>query len=504
MNDNPVLNTQAVAKKGVVSTTPGQRALGRMVNLTLPDPTNEKTHFHGQVERDLAADSFWQYFLPNPELTEEVGPERQLNRALLDWVKESPQFEASRMQTNGSMLTSAVAAGILYQSLMTDEAIALALKKAQEAEEAAQQAEQDENTANLMEKLGLQPGEGQPDPNALRQRADKNRAKAQALGQAATDAAEKSMKTGKGTATRAMAVKKAADKAGDVRQMCEAWGMEEGDGLGVDVASMLNMLKSTYQGKMAEITRLMGRIKGMALNQKAVKSAQKTNVIVEDGYTQNLLNLFPSERAFLRPDANPLLRAEHFAAYADRGLLGMVEGSDTKYEGGLVVAVDGSGSMNGDREIRAKALALGIAQAAKETNQPWRMFTFSSGWRNDFIEIDSTQDTPALLEWAEKMQGGGTDFDAALNKAMDEVEALGERSASTDVVMITDGECDVTAETTKRYEEMRERLGTRLIYLMVGSASRVSQLDKMVSVRVDMADGSDLDKAAEKLTAALR
>lgn len=479
--------------KGTIQLTPAQRALGRSIPMRLVD--NPKATQY-EFLKDLAREAFWEYFMPTPKPMEEIAPERMLNRRLLDWAKESPNWEVNHIKTMGSSLISALSGQLLSQQLTTDEVMADLVKKQQEAEQLANEADALDQQAQQDAKNGNSGG-AQKKSNE----AQKKREQAQGVADEINDAMDKVSKSPSGKAIRAHAVRQATEKAQNTIDGLSGWGFETGDMSAVEAEEVLSML-AKHNGIMDKITPLVGRVKGIALSAKA-KEIKKVGIVVRDGYTQKMQNIFPSEMALLRPDANAFIRATKMGEFCERGLLGMVEGSESITEGSLVVAVDDSGSMGGWREITAKALALGIAKAAQTTGQTYKAFRFSTAC--DDFPVVSDQSTPQeTLEWCIQSQGGGTDFDFALNTSMDLVMSMGAHAEDADIVIITDGECELSQATAKRYRDMRDLMGTRLIYLQVGNAGqRYETLAKIANAILVIADGENMDNIAERLTEAM-
>ena len=67
-----------------------------------------------------------------------------------------------------------------------------------------------------------------------------------------------------------------------------------------------------------------------------------------------------------------------------------------------------------------------------------------------------------VLQWFCTFMDGGTSFDAALSKAISEMRSSGLRNP--DVVMITDGECQLSDSVAERFV----RTGMRLFVLFFG------------------------------------
>lgn len=484
---------KALPEVSTLQLGPMHRALGRLIDLD-PGDTSEPL---GQVQRDLAADAFFEYFQADAQARDPLPESRSINRRLLDWAKEGANWKAGKEMCTGNLLTSSVSAGLLYQLLSQDEAVQEALKKEQEAQEAAAQAAQQQAMADALEQAG--------DPAAAghaRQKAQAAQAAAQAAQAAADQTLDDFLPGQRAQAVRAQAIQEAKHEAAEVQALATGWGLEPGSISAQDVKPILETLRSDYAGVIEDITRAMGRVKGVAMNVKA-KKVRKSGVIVQDGYTQRLPNIFPGELAMLRPDF-PVLQAQKFGEFADRGLIGMVEGDSTEHEGDLIIAVDESGSMQGDRQIRAKALALGIAQAAKETTgQNFNLFGFDDRVL-DTEPITQEADWQALIQWAARCSGGGTSFDNALEHALDILDSLQERAENADLCIITDGEADCHPPVARRYLEARERYGCRLILLNVNSpnAQLYRNFSQIVTTNLGVSDQDDLDRIAQTLTEA--
>lgn len=478
--------------ENTVELTGYDRALGRLVDLSLDvdkDP--------GQVNLDLASDAFWECFKSESNPVEEIPQSHQLNRTILDWLKSSNTWTEQHSLTSGSLFTSAVTAGLLYQGLTQDEVIQAAMKKQAEAEKAREESEAAQAAADALKQAGKA-----AEAAEMQKLSDKMGKKASDLQGAAQAAVENYAGTQQGQASRSLINQEAKKGTDEATGMMTGWGSEPSNVAPGDVGQVMDQLKSIKnQGnQINQITALMGRVKGLSMKTRS-KKVKRTGTIVKDGYTQDLTHVFPSELALLRPDVHPLLRAQKMGEYADRGLLGMIEGTESVKEGDVVMAVDESSSMRGMRIIKAKALALGMAQAAKENGQGYHLFSFATGLGGG---VNSNEDWLKHVAWAGEFMNGGTSFDLALTRAMDQIETLSDPE-NTDIVIITDGESGISPEVVRRYEELKERCGTRLIGLMVGSdiTGRYSQLPQMATTTITIGDYEDLDSATVSLTEAL-
>lgn len=496
-----IINTPAVAKVTTMELTPAQRALGRSTRLALHP--SKGAHADSKAEMDLAADSFWEYYLSDPHSKPEVPPERILNRKMLDWAKEGANWDNGRQVAVGSSTISALSAGFLAENLMTEESLKEAFEKQRKAEESAQKAQQAQQQAQALQQQAdiiNQQAKQSNDPaakqqaQALQQQAGQaqNQAKAlakqtEALAQDAVNSFEKNVgkpgaRNDLANAMRANAVQQANQKTEQAVETLSGWGLDPGsDGI-EEIQDALSILQT--MPNMAEMASLIGRVKGIALKAKTNKKGGFSPIPQDAGYTRDLMAAFPNEVALLRPDAPPLVRAQKVAEFCQRGLLGLIPVKEEVKEGGLTIARDASGSMGGIKNTYATAISLGLAQASKENGQPYNLFSFASE-RDPIYEVSSDEDWKAHLDWATRFQSGGTSFDKAMQKAMDLVRAS-EKSENTDIVMITDAQSAVSTSVASQYREMRSTLGTRLIFLLVGNESNIRGLEGLIDATLVM------------------
>jgi len=142
----------------------------------------------------------------------------------------------------------------------------------------------------------------------------------------------------------------------------------------------------------------------------------------------------------------------------------------------MVVCVDGSSSMAGDKEIWSKAVSLTLLDIAQRQRRLFRSICFSSAdMPLQVLDLNRRQryvaETSKVMELAEYFPGGGTDFQKPLSAAL---ECLRQgRYRRGDIVFITDGECRVDPQWLVEFKRAKERLGFSLLSVLidVGSSS---------------------------------
>jgi uncharacterized protein with von Willebrand factor type A (vWA) domain len=148
-----------------------------------------------------------------------------------------------------------------------------------------------------------------------------------------------------------------------------------------------------------------------------------------------------------------------------------------KGRGPVVVCLDGSSSMSGDKEIWSKAVCITLLDYAKRQRRKFRVIVYSSkgsplkyfesraGNRWGMSEND-------IIELAEYFPGGGTDFQDPLDKAS-ELLSLSKFKRG-DVVFITDGECDVGDEWLSGFLELKHKLKFKIYSVLIDLTGRES------------------------------
>ena len=172
-------------------------------------------------------------------------------------------------------------------------------------------------------------------------------------------------------------------------------------------------------------------------------------------YGNDISNCLSSELALLGAPETEIL---FFKRYYEKHLQQYRRREPSvKGDGDIIVLADESSST---REIApwVKAFALALMDIALHGNKKFALVHFASS-RNVKTDVfeSGKYTTDDVLAAAEHFFGGGTDFEAPLNEAL---RLLTNGFESADVVIITDGECEVSDEFAERFTE--EKLKNRL------------------------------------------
>ena len=268
---------------------------------------------------------------------------------------------------------------------------------------------------------------------------------------------------------------KVAQELEDAAEQAETWGDTLGTGHKSPPGQKLELgRRLAGNEKLKKLARMVGRMKfhALALRKKVFERASEEVLEVERG--DSLHRLLPHELLMLH---HPVLRKDFQRRFLDQELIQYsLRGVEEKGKGPMIVCLDGSSSMAGDKEIWSKAVTLTLLEIARKQRRLFRSICFSSAETPlqilDMNPRDRYQaDTKTIMDLAEYFPGGGTDFQRPLDAAL---ECLGQSCFKKgDIIFITDGECQVEPEWAMRFRAEKERLGFSLFSILidVGSSS---------------------------------
>jgi uncharacterized protein with von Willebrand factor type A (vWA) domain len=233
------------------------------------------------------------------------------------------------------------------------------------------------------------------------------------------------------------------------------------------------------------------REQALALRRRPFERASEEVFEVKLG--SDLERLLPPELLALH---HPILRRDFARRLVEGRLLSYaLRGADERGRGPMIVCLDGSGSMAGDKEIWSKAVALTLLEIARRQRRLFRFICFSSADTPLFTldlnprERHEVQEDRAL-DVAEYFPGGGTDFETPLSAAVDCLRVA--RYRRGDVVLITDGECRVSPDWLARFRTDKERIGFSLYSVLIdvgpSSLGTLGELSDRVTAVSKLAD----------------
>jgi uncharacterized protein with von Willebrand factor type A (vWA) domain len=166
------------------------------------------------------------------------------------------------------------------------------------------------------------------------------------------------------------------------------------------------------------------------------------------------------------------------------------------------VCLDTSSSMAGEKELWSKAVALTFVELARRKRRRCHVVCFSSGERGlRHFEMNPGSSWSVALErtldLAEHFSGGGTDFRPPLDTA---ARLLTERDMRRgDLVLITDGECEVDAAWRADFLARKRKRNFALYSILIDVRDVQTETVRALSDRVSLV--SDLRADTRQLFA---
>jgi len=439
---------------------------------------------------------------------EQVLPSAFFHKALLDAIVDAPAFEALRLQTVLDERQSGLAAltlgerllGLLRSERLVNRAQMLDFWALHHQETELRRIEEEARSAReLVEQF---PEARRSHLAPLSERLHREAAVLQRnLAWRARDAekAARELLERQGSHLHAEVGRTAVivhDAQQQLQQWPGHWGGTSGDSVGLQIELGKKLAENPRLQKLA---RLVGRMRthSWALRRRVYERAsEETHAVVQGSDWSRLL---PCELVALR---HPWRRREFRRRLLEGSLLQYeLRGQQRRSRGPMVVCLDVSSSMSGDKEIWAKAIALTLLDIAQRQRRLFRAICFS-GADQPLFEIDLNprqryeSEPHRVLEFASYFPGGSTDFQKPLDAAVATLQRAEYRKG--DIVFITDGECAVDPAWLQQFRDHKQRLEFRLLSVLIDVGTANTNVlrqfsDRVTSVRQLTAEsGADL------------
>jgi uncharacterized protein with von Willebrand factor type A (vWA) domain len=262
---------------------------------------------------------------------------------------------------------------------------------------------------------------------------------------------------------------KVAQELEDATEQAESWGSTLGSGQRSPPGEKLELGKRLAGNeKLKKLARMIGRMKfhAMALRKKVFERSSEEVLEVERG--DSIHRLLPHEMLTLH---HPVLRKDFQRRFLDQELLQYsLRGVEEKGKGPMVVCLDGSSSMAGDKEIWSKAVTLTLLEIARRQRRLFRSICFSSE-QTPLQVLDMNPrgrydvEMKTVMDLAEYFPGGGTDFQRPLDAALECLKQT--KYKKGDIIFITDGECQVSPEWAEQFRKEKDKLGFSLFSILI-------------------------------------
>ncbi|BCS92825.1 hypothetical protein L3N51_00714 [Metallosphaera sp. J1] len=402
-------------------------------------------------------DTYYVHYLPLPILKTkgEIDQSDSIKYSLIDLTISSEIVNRNR---NYSIANSAVsmALSVSYVQNLIEE-----LERIRRTSQSQEEREAAEQILNGIMK-GSQGKEGKQNQNQQQEN--------QATGKLMKQVHEKAMA-------------KASEDANSVRSMQRIVG---GNGAGTgsmmnfegDIHDVLRLARNTEIKKILEFLSGIPKL-GSFTKKRTTRYARGELYGYEEG--SDLERLVPSELA---------LPEELFDVKLAESQLLLYQKQIKETLGPIYLLLDKSGSMDGEKILWAKAVALALYSRARRENRDFylRFFDNIPYPLIKVIKNAKSKDVIKMVEYIGKIRGGGgTDISRSVMSACDDIKDGHVRGVS-EVIILTDGE-DKIAETTVR-RSLKEANATLISVMIRGDNADLKRVSDnyLVVYRLDQGD----------------
>lgn len=249
-------------------------------------------------------------------------------------------------------------------------------------------------------------------------------------------------------------VQQAGQDIRDAKEAAEALGYGTEDGssssLGTGVLDAFQGLRNNP--KFRAISEAAGRFRVLSKSLQTKKNIHGMDDLVGVTLGDEIGRLVPSELMKLVDEdmENELLLKIHERTAMVRNY----QSVDKIGRGPIMVLVDESSSMNGERIIAAKGLALSLAWLARQQNRWCCLVGWSSSGYIHELVLDPSTPNSKLMDWACESLGGGTRPPVEIIPEL--FEQTNAPEGKTDIIWITDGECGIDERVIEEFQDWRK------------------------------------------------
>jgi uncharacterized protein with von Willebrand factor type A (vWA) domain len=217
------------------------------------------------------------------------------------------------------------------------------------------------------------------------------------------------------------------------------------------------------------ICALAGRYRRLAQSRQRMKSTHGIDDVVGVVLDVDIGRLLPHELAKLADDdlADDTLRR----LIERQTMCREYQAVEPVAKGPIILAVDESGSMQGDKVHTAKALALAMAWVARRQRRWCALVAYSGDSGERLLALPLGRwDEHALANWLCEFIGRGSSLDVPVREMPRIYQQLRAPPGQTDIIFITDALCRIPADQQCRFVVWKRSVRARLVTLVIDSA----------------------------------
>lgn len=404
--------------------------------------------------KELIADIFQAFYAISPKLLddEELSiTAKTVNKKILQEVMGQKSYQEKKSVCEGCEMPALAATLCFLAEFMPNlEEIKARLSGGKDRNNAMEKLEQD--ISDMLDELKRKYADDKTSDKAVTALANKIVSKQGQLADV-VKMAERSAETGKSAIAVAIrcACETAFDKAEAVKAAIISWGGDDADMRKSQFNSEL-LEKVSKSDKLTYIAKFLGRYKEMYANQKkngyAYGRGEKYDITTGSNISKALtaeMSLLSDKR--LIPLFIHKYQSKSLKQYRKREPI-------FKGKGDMIVCLDESSSTFGENQAWGMAIAMLMLKICRDNNRNFALIHFSDEVKVDTFLAAEKDIHERMLEASETFLKGSTDFDLAINTAIDTADTADFNNA--DILFITDGVCNISEECEERLKERQK------------------------------------------------
>jgi uncharacterized protein with von Willebrand factor type A (vWA) domain len=265
------------------------------------------------------------------------------------------------------------------------------------------------------------------------------------------------------------AVSEASKEVEECKEAAAALGMGPGSPGSNDPRAIAALYRRVRNNPLLRrICEVAGRYRRVAQSRQRMKATHGMDDVVGVVMDGDIGRMLPHELAKLADDhlADDTLRR----LVERQTMCRQYQAVEPVAKGPIIIAVDESGSMHGDKGHTAKALALAMAWIARMQRRWCALCAYSGDSGERLLALPPGRwDETALMSWLEEFIGRGSTIDVPVREMPRIYQELKAPAGKTDILFITDAQCRLAEELQEQFIAWKKQVQARLITLVIQS-----------------------------------
>lgn len=266
------------------------------------------------------------------------------------------------------------------------------------------------------------------------------------------------------------ALSEASKEVEECKEACAALGMGPGSPGSNDPRAIAALFKRVRNNPaLRRVCELAGRFRRVAQSKQRTKTTHGMDDVVGVVLDGDVGRLLPHELAKLADDE---LCDDTMRRLVERQLMCReYHAIEPVARGPVIVCVDESGSMQGEKVHTAKALALALAWIARKQKRWISLVAYSGDSGERLLALPPGRwNEMGLMDWIEQFIGRGSSLDVPVRELPRIYRELNAPHGKTDIIFLTDALCRIPDEIQQQFMGWKKAVMARLITLVIRSS----------------------------------